>query len=220
MTSVEEAMPTTDDLQVPSLKFGLKSVEPDPQPLETALLLVALGLAAVAGHGSPRPTAADRASEPPLERSYGAPQRGGMAHLALPSRRPRVIGPLRDRASPSATRLRRQRLLACGPVMLIVIWTDLASNCQVEVGRSAEVNSQTLQHEGVSLIETKPGADPRACRGAHHGWRGNLTELHSRRAPVTGRREIELMFGSPPSQAPVKNGGASFLAIAGWTETA
>jgi hypothetical protein len=53
--------------------------------------------------------------------------------------------------------------------MLIVIWTDLASNCQVEVGQSAEVNSQTLQHEGVSLIETKPGADPRACRGAHHG---------------------------------------------------
>ena len=66
-------MSTTDDLQAPRLKIGIDSIEPGPQHLKTALLLMPLGPAAISGHGLPRPLAAHWACEPPLERSYGAP---------------------------------------------------------------------------------------------------------------------------------------------------
>jgi hypothetical protein len=112
-----------------------------PQDLQAALLLVPFGPAAVSGHGSPRPLAANWAGESPQKRSYGAPQRGSMAGLVLPSGHPLIVGTLRDRTGPSAARLGRQRLLSCGPVMLVVIQSGPASNRQVGARQSAEVGS-------------------------------------------------------------------------------
>jgi hypothetical protein len=109
-----------DDLQAPHVKLGIKAVELGPQYLQAALLLVTLGLAAIAGRRSPRPMATDWAGEPLLKRSNGAPERSSMASLALPSCRPFVIGAFRDRASPSAARLRCQRPLSSRPVMLVM----------------------------------------------------------------------------------------------------
>jgi hypothetical protein len=169
----------TDDLQVPHMKFGIKAVELAHQYLRAALLLVALGLAAIAGHRSPRPMATDWAGEPLLKRSNCAPERSSMASLALPSGRPYVIGALRDRASPSAARLRCQRPLSCRPVMLVMIGTELASNHQVDVGQSAEMSSERPQDDGVMLVHAKTSADANACRREHHPRRSDLTKLHA-----------------------------------------
>jgi len=64
-------MAAPDNLQVPRLKLGFDSIEPGLQDLKTALLLMPLVPTGIPGHGSPRPSAADWAGEPSLDRSNG-----------------------------------------------------------------------------------------------------------------------------------------------------
>jgi hypothetical protein len=104
-----------------------------------------------------------------------------MAGPVLPSRRPFVVGTLRDRAGPSAARLRCERLLSRGPVMLVMIKPRPASSRQVGARQSAEMNPQTPQHIGVSVAHPKPRADaqPRWCRQCP--WRDDPPKVPSHR---------------------------------------
>jgi hypothetical protein len=67
--------------------------------------------------------------------------------------------------------------------MLVMIWTELASNHQVNIGQSAEVGSERPQDDDIMLVHAKPSADTQACRRERDPWRSDLTKSHERRTP-------------------------------------
>jgi hypothetical protein len=89
--------------------------------------------------------------------------------------------------------------------MLVMIWTELAPNRQVDVRQSTQVSPETSQDNGVMLIHAKPSADAHARRGDRYPRGSDLTKMHDCRLQQSAMPLLtELMFGSLSGQASMR----------------
>jgi hypothetical protein len=65
-------------------------------------------------------------------------------------------------------------------MMLVMVWTELASDRQVGARQPTEVSSQGLQDDDVGLTHMKPRADAQSCWRMCHIGRRDLTNAHDR----------------------------------------